>query len=225
MVDIKLSYKFIKNIIYYKISHNITPISVKFQITNRCNLRCKYCNFPNRNMREMTTEEILKLIAEFSNQGMVHASFTGGEPLLKDDIDILIDKCRERNVFVQLSSNGTLLDKFIKKVKNVNLLTISLDGPKQAHDMYRGSGSFESALKGIDTAINNNMDVWVTTVLGNHNIDCIDECVELAKQHHYKINFILPGFLETAGDVNNSLPDNFKIRNTLIEILREKRKR
>ena len=75
---------YISNIIFNK------PRSVNFCITYRCNNRCSYCNLHSFKTKEMKTNEIKQILNLFKKIGVRRIGFTGGEPLLREDIGDLI---------------------------------------------------------------------------------------------------------------------------------------
>ena len=141
------------------------------QVTQQCNLRCKYCvysgiykgNRTHSNQR-MSITTALKAIDFFLERNVEISDavigFYGGEPLLEID---LIKKCIEyarsrvegRRILFNMTSNGTLLTDSIVDylVDNDIMLSISLDGSKAEHDLNRrfpdGSGSFDIIISNI----------------------------------------------------------------------------
>ena len=67
------------------------PLNVMISVTNRCPARCSYCNIPNRQQREMATDELISLFDQLKKLGTQRIALWGGEPLIRDDIGYLID--------------------------------------------------------------------------------------------------------------------------------------
>jgi sulfatase maturation enzyme AslB (radical SAM superfamily) len=67
------------------------PGEVVWAVTKRCNLRCKHCSISEEDQGELTTEEGFTLIEDAAKLGHVKFAFTGGEPMLRDDIYDLIE--------------------------------------------------------------------------------------------------------------------------------------
>jgi len=140
-------------------------------ITEKCNLRCKYCVYSgtyyyerthsNYSMEWNTIEKSLKfyLSNKFFKSDNKYISFYGGEPLLElEKIKNIIEyicKNFKNKCYFSMTINGTLLNEEIIKflIKNSFFLTISLDGPKSVHDKYRvakdGSPTFEKIIKNL----------------------------------------------------------------------------
>lgn len=201
-----------------RIKNQKVPLFVQIMLTNRCNLRCKYCNVDRDNLRELSTAHILNTISQLADLGTSLISFAGGEPLLRNDIGEIVDFCKQKGIFVHISTNGIKLKEKFSQVKNTDLFTISLDGPEKAHDNYRGKGTFVKVLGAIDFVSRKKMRFSVSAVLAKHNIHSIDIFVRLAKEKNFKINFIIP-----EGDIRDVMVSNDEYRKAIRKILEYKR--
>lgn len=144
--------------------------SIVLQVTQNCNLRCKYCiysgGYNNRlhNCKDMSPDIAMRgidyLVDHSIDQSEINLGFYGGEPLLKFD---LIQDCIQyieniadgKKITFNLTTNGTLLTKRIIEYfisKNVRIV-ISLDGPQSIQNTNRvfinGSGTFEAVYKNL----------------------------------------------------------------------------
>lgn len=134
----------------------------QWHITNRCNLRCLHCYQQTyKDANELSWEDIKEILAqidqfsvEHSEQGRIHLTLTGGEPLLFPHLEALIKKVHERKTIrsYSLLTNGHYVDatqvQFLKKYRPA-YVQISLDGTKKNHEAIRGKGSFSKAVQGI----------------------------------------------------------------------------
>lgn len=115
------------------------PFSASIVVTSKCNKRCVYCGYDKKDMSsEMTTSQINTIVDDLRNHGLKRICFTGGEPLLREDVGEVIDHAKSKNIVTTLVTNGTLLGNNIDKIKNVDILIVSLDGNKKAHELTRG---------------------------------------------------------------------------------------
>jgi len=101
----------------------------------------------------LTTEEGKRLIDDLGRFGVPVVLFSGGEPLLRDDLPELVSYAVERGIRAVISSNGTLISpekaRVLKKL-GVSYVGISLDGLEPINDRFRGvKGAFNAALEGI----------------------------------------------------------------------------
>ncbi|MCK4627747.1 MAG: radical SAM protein, partial [Sedimentisphaerales bacterium] len=93
-------------------SRDKKPVIV-WNITRRCNLSCVHCysQSENRNYQgELTTDQGLALLDDLAQFGVPVVLFSGGEPLLRDDLCILIEHARSLGLRTVISTNGTLID-------------------------------------------------------------------------------------------------------------------
>ena len=123
-----------------------------------CNLSCSYCvaeSFVGAERKGLTLPQVCRLIDEAAEIGMTELFFTGGEPIIVQDIFTMLRSGLER-MQVTVLSNGILLKgqrlQQLKTLPYRERLTvqISLDGSNAAiHDFYRGAGSWQKAVDAI----------------------------------------------------------------------------
>lgn len=121
------------------------PGFCQIAITNACNARCRFCNFPrvppaNRVMAD--PERLFRGLAALKQGGIDYVCFTGGEPLLYPALLPALDRARELAINTILCTNGALLStEYIESLQAVGLetLIISMDAPSsRQHDNHRG---------------------------------------------------------------------------------------
>jgi len=101
--------------------------NLRISVTDRCNLNCFYCHHEgNLSGTEMTTQQILHILREARKAGFKTIKFTGGEPLLRDDIIELVKFAGERFSDVGITTNGTLLSLHAKALKNAGLTRVNI---------------------------------------------------------------------------------------------------
>lgn len=179
------------DILKTKLLKQYKPFQVQFSITNRCNLRCSYCyaNYPERAHKDLTTEDIFTIIDELENIGTKRINLVGGEPLLRKDVDKIIDYIKAKKIECAMTSNGYLVPNKINDVKKLDLLCISLDGDKEANDANRGEGAFDKAMEAIKVAKENSIPLQVATVITKNNIDSVEFILEKGKGLGFAIGF------------------------------------
>lgn len=144
-----------KTYINYKL-HRYNPFAIFFLITTRCDSKCPKCIVRKYKFRrELTTKEIFSLIGEASDLGVSYFSITGGEPLLRKDIEQIGHKIRKNGMIASLSTNGHFITKERAKklIKYFDYIRISLDGFEEIHDKLRGKVSFKKTYNGIKTIV------------------------------------------------------------------------
>ncbi len=168
---------------WLRYSENIhqKPVVV-WNITRRCNLNCIHCYSDSKNSEypgELTTKEAKQVIDDLADFGIPVLLFSGGEPLLREDIFELAGYAKERGIRTVLSTNGTLIDKKIKD-SGFSYIGISLDGLNSNNDRFRGvKGAFDMALRGIR---NCKMKVGIRFTITRHNHHDIKGIFELLKE-------------------------------------------
>lgn len=118
--------------------------SVKWIITENCNYKCKHCflSAPSAAFHQQTTEECLSLIDDIAASGIYEIRLSGGEPLIRHDIYILMEHMRTKGLIItQISSNGSLItEELLDKLDELDFkpdFHISFDGVGH-HDWLRG---------------------------------------------------------------------------------------
>ncbi len=142
------------------------------EVTTQCNSSCSHCFVRARGSQRtnLAPHLVQTMVREGFEVGYRHLHLTGGEPLLWEGLqDILDDAFGLGYQTAFLNTNGTLLTgRVSRKLANYSGLTISisLQGPKRFHDRIRGRGSYDRALKGIRQAIDAGLAVHVFTAVG-----------------------------------------------------------
>ncbi len=189
------------------------PLSVYLNLTYRCANRCIYCNYPNLDEgkeHEMSTGQILKLIDEMAEAGTRKLQLTGGEPLLREDIGDIIHHAKKRGIFTGISASGIFIPECIDKIKDVDIIFISLDGERDVHDSIRGKGSCDKAIRAIEALKENNIDVWTTSVISKRNSKSIDYILGVAKRMRFIANFVLYYYINDNSNNHLSPRDTIK---------------
>lgn len=141
-------------LIFAKIMKRRIPFQIHLRLLEQCNKRCRYCkgDYPHYGVPPPGTQEVLKVIDDFVSLGTKRFTLFGGEPFLREDLGKIVRKIKAHRVNCSVITNGSLVDQHKKVLKNIDLLTVSLDGDEKTHDAYRGEGSYEEAIHSIDLA-------------------------------------------------------------------------
>lgn len=178
------------------------PLVVGWNITYRCNLDCDYCGYPSRKTEELDASEAKLLIDQLASLGTKILVLSGGEPLLRDDIGVLIDHCRQKGIYTAIYTNGLLLKKRFDEIKNINEIQLSLDGPKDINDTVRGKGVFDKVIEALELCQRHNIKTSLSTVISKYNTDTLEQMFDIAKQYNTKIMF-QPVGKRFSGDTDN----------------------
>ncbi len=164
------------------------PIVV-WNCTRRCNLRCIHCyaSADSQGLAEqMDTEEGKAFISDLADFGVPVLLFSGGEPLLREDLFELATFARDRGVRPVLSTNGTLItESAARKIHSVGFgeVGISLDGIGANNDRFRGKrGAYQAALQGIRRCIDAGQRVSLRFTITRSNYAEIPAIFRLIEQ-------------------------------------------
>jgi len=164
---------------------NSSPIPslryLEFQITDRCNLRCRHCYIGDGLHQDLPFEKIFKVLREFEEIQGLRLLLSGGEPLLHPHFWEMNEILRDYAFRSILLSNGTLIDREIANRLRVHEVQVSLDGMKEGHESIRGEGTFEKALQAIENLQEANIRVSVATMVHRRNLKEFDELASLVQ--------------------------------------------
>ena len=117
---------------------------VVWNMTRRCNLKCVHCYaqaVDPEGRDDISTEQAKAMIDDLAAYGAPVMLFSGGEPLVRQDLTELASHATQKGMRAVISTNGTLITKEkAKELKAVQLsyVGISLDGGEEVHDRFRG---------------------------------------------------------------------------------------
>jgi MoaA/NifB/PqqE/SkfB family radical SAM enzyme len=139
------------------------PVTLDLNLTRRCNLKCRMCEQyrhgpdrpagltwydPDRELPLSAWTGLFDQVASFRPR----LYLTGGEPTLYRDFPGLLREAKKRGLLVHLQTNGTLLGRMADLLitAGVEMVTVSMDGPQEVHDLIRGqAGAFGRTAEGI----------------------------------------------------------------------------
>lgn len=182
------------NLLKSKCTNKTVPFLLQFSVTNRCNLKCRYCyaKYYERKQKDLPKSEIFKIIDGAYSIGTVRINLVGGEPLIRRDIGEIISYIHDKGIECALTSNGFLVAEKIEEIKKLDSLCLSLDGDEEANDYNRGTGSFNKLMEAINIAKKYKIKIQIATVLTVQSIKSIDFLVNLAGDKGFMIGFTTP---------------------------------
>jgi len=175
--------------------------NLRLSVTDRCNLRCQYC-MPEQDYTWLPREDILhfeeieRLVDVFLGAGARKVRLTGGEPLLRKDLPILIERLAAKPQLEDLAmtTNGVLLASMAASVKRAGLhrLTVSLDTLQRDRFVRLARyDELDRVLAGIDTAAPLFPGFKIdTVVMRGVNDDELIPLVEFARARGAEVRFI-----------------------------------
>lgn len=182
------------------------PLMVTMELTDKCNFRCAYCCLPQMNREEMSTDDWHRAIDELADAGMIRVSVMGGEPLLRKDVGVLIDHLKARGVNVAMNTNGWYFEQKIDIVAKLDLVCITLDGPKEVNDTQRHTGAHDRVLEAIDLAKSRGVKVITMTVMTKGGLDTVDYVLRVARDKGIRAFFQVEH--PADGNINKAIGPN-----------------
>ena len=181
--------------------HGRTVNYLRVSVTERCNFRCQYCMpekpfswVPKENL--LSFEELFLFMKVAIDEGVTKIRITGGEPLLREDLDSFIKMIHDYkpDIDLALTTNAYLLPQTAQRLKDAGLkrLNISLDSlkPAVAHKIAQ-KDVLEQVLKGIDKALEVGLGVKINMVpLRGINDDEILDIIDYCQERNIKVRFI-----------------------------------
>lgn len=180
--DAKILYDTDSDTYSFKLS---APLSVCWQVTRNCNLNCLYCLSDSKCNVEygLNTEQAIQLIDGLGKIGVNRLDFTGGEPLMRDDLGILIDRAKQNNINTIVTTNTLLLnDKNLEVLKKADLVQVSIDGSEEIHNYQRNANVFEKMLTNVKILQKHGCKIRLNSFIFNSNKQYVDYLMDLSQK-------------------------------------------
>ena len=172
---------------------------LRISLIERCNLRCSYC-MPEEGVplspksHLMTNDEIYEIAKTFVKHGVTKIRLTGGEPLVRKDIPVILKQLATLPIELSITSNAVIIDKFIPVLKeygvnNINVSLDSLDAEKFKHITRRDQ--FTKVYNNILLLVKEGFNVKVNAVLmKDFNENEIIDFIHFTKDLPVSVRFI-----------------------------------
>lgn len=164
---------------------------LRFAVTSNCNFNCKYCSTNQKRNPELNDNEIKEMLLAAKRSGIEKVHWTGGEPLVKRNLEDYIAYANEIGFKHQsITTNGYLLKRQAKKLikSGINRFNISLDTLKK--DRFKQITEIDGlnkVLEGIEEVLeNSDCDIKINMVVMRENLEEINKFIQLAKEANKK---------------------------------------
>ena len=129
------------------------PILCNYYVTYRCNATCNFCDIWEKPSPYVTLENFRENLRDLKKLGVKVIDFTGGEPLLHRQIDVLLAEAKQAGMITTITTNTLLYPKLAERLKGkIDMLHFSLDSPDEAeHNISRGVKCFDILLESIQS--------------------------------------------------------------------------
>lgn len=164
------------------------PLWLLAEITYKCPLHCVFCYNPvdyTSYGQELSTEDWLRVLRHGREIGAAQLGFSGGEPLVRDDLEILVAEASKLGYYSNLITSGVgLNEKRISAFKEGGLNHIQLsfqDSTKELNDFLSSTRTFDLKQKVAKLIKKHEYPMVLNCVLHRHNIDHVQQILEMAE--------------------------------------------
>jgi len=164
------------------------PLALIAELTHRCPLHCVYCSNPlelEARSRELSTDDWSRVFREAAALGVLQADFTGGEPLIRQDLLDLIRAARSAGLYVNLITSGLPLDEArLEALVEAGLdhFQLSFQGAREeTANEISGTKALPQKLKVLEWLKRHRVAVTLNFVIHRRNIDQLPEMLALAE--------------------------------------------
>jgi len=189
---------------------------LRISVTDRCNLQCIYCMPKNNNnwfdsSDILTFDEMIRFASIMSKLGIENIRLTGGEPLLRSNIEILVENLSKITGIkkVSMTTNGILLPGKISQLKKAGLSSINISLDTFNHEKFKkinGTDSLTQVLESIKVATKEQMSIKINNVvMRGWNDDEVVDFARFSKTTGHQIRFIEFMPLDGSGIWNQGL--------------------
>lgn len=190
-------------------------ISASFELTARCNLRCKMCYISrsanNRSVKskELSTAEWIRLAEEARDAGLLYLSLTGGEVFLREDFKILYEKFINLGFVLQILTNGTLItpkiaDWLAAMPPSKVSITIYGASPEAYQRVTGKADGFDKTIRAIDSLLLKGINTSIRTTVIKGNRDEFDGIFDIALQRELPLGIV--NYISPNREAGNSDP-------------------
>jgi pyrroloquinoline quinone biosynthesis protein E len=167
------------------------PYTLVAELSYQCPLHCPYCSNPvdiggDRYRAELETDHWARVFREARALGVLQLALTGGEPMLRRDLDELVAAGREAGLYSTLVTAGTLLTRErAARLEEAGLdhVQVSIQSPDpEENDRLAGNRSFERKIAAARAARELGLPLTINCVLHRRNLDRIEEILRLAEE-------------------------------------------
>lgn len=194
------------------------------EVTKRCNARCEFCSY----WREEPAPELEDYAPVVKHFDPLVVTLSGGEPLLRRDLEEVVRRIRvaDRLVHLSLVTNGSLLTvERARALRDAGLdrLALSLDYPDERHDQARGIPGLAARILGLlrPLARLGFDSVSINTVIKDDNLDRIPTILELARDYGVKVGFSAHCHLKADNHDLHVSPENHAALLEAVRLIKE----
>ena len=164
------------------------PLWLLAELTYRCPLHCVFCSNPldyARHGEELSTDDWLRVLGEARELGAVQLGFSGGEPLLRDDLEVLVAEARRLGYYTNLITSGIgLTESRAAALKAAGLDHVQLsfqDSTRELNDFLSSTRTFDLKSRVAATIKRHGYPMVLNCVLHRYNLPHVGRIIEMAE--------------------------------------------
>lgn len=150
------------------------PDAVTIAVTNKCPCNCPHCSASRREGENLNSKDIKRVIDELLSLGTYNITFTGGEPLIRNDLPELVEYVDKNKAITLIFTSGFFSDeRLITELKKNGLfgMFVSLDaGSSDKHDTLRRCKVFDKAIETVNIAKKVGLLIGISTYGTHENL-------------------------------------------------------
>ena len=165
------------------------PLWLLLELTYRCPLHCAYCSNPTEFARtgdELGTDDWIRVLRQARALGAVQLGLSGGEPLVRDDLEQIVTEAHALGFYINLITSGVGLNESrIGALKTAGLDHIQLsfqDSTREMNDFLSSTRTFDLKSKAAALIKRHHYPMVLNVVLHRHNIDHVEQILDMAEQ-------------------------------------------
>lgn len=179
------------------LTENRIPFKAEFEITEKCNFDCYYCFAKSlRNRKDLSTEEMKKVIDHLDRIGIIFLDITGGEPMARRDFLEILKYINDKGFIVRLITNGSwLTNEIIEELKrgHTQSIRLSLLAPTEevCDKLTKVKGSFKKTMKAAKMLMDSKLNFYISSVITRENVKLYNEYDALERKLGISISYEL----------------------------------
>ncbi len=165
----------------------VVPYAVLAELTHRCPLQCPYCSNPlelERSSNELETKDWLRVIDQAAEMGILHIHFSGGEPTVRKDLEVLVEGAAKVGLYSNLITSAVLLTRErLKTLRDMGLdhVQVSFQGTTaEISDRVAGYQGHEKKLQASRWVRELDMPLTVNAVMHRQNLHQLPDMINMA---------------------------------------------
>ncbi|SCA57968.1 Coenzyme PQQ synthesis protein E [Candidatus Terasakiella magnetica] len=166
------------------------PLWVVAELTYKCPLKCPWCTNPldfDDYDNELSTDDWLRAFRQARDLGAMQLGFSGGEPMVRKDLEILVEEADKMGFYTNLITSGMgVTEERLIKLKEAGLKQIQLSfqhSDKDKNDLMVGAVSYEKKIEVLKMIKRHNFPMVLNVPISRLNIDAVEDLIDLCEEH------------------------------------------